>query len=149
MNKTRVEETEKTGGFAFVQRMKTEGRIRHIGFSFHDTAEALEEILKNHPEMEFVQLQINYYDWESENVQSRKCYEVAQKVWCTGDRDGAGKGRNTRQHDRQTGRDLKGAFTRGKLCILRDPLCGITGKCDAGVERHVGRAAGSSTTRLI
>ena len=79
MNKTRVEETEKTGGFAFVQRMKTEGRIRHIGFSFHDTAEALEEILKNHPEMEFVQLQINYYDWESENVQSRKCYEVAQK----------------------------------------------------------------------
>ena len=79
MNKTRVEETEKTGGFAFVQRMKTEGRIRHIGFSFHDTAEALEEILKNHPEMEFVQLQINYYDWESENVQSRKCYEVAKK----------------------------------------------------------------------
>ena len=64
MNRTRVEETEKTGGFAFVQRMKTEGRIRHIGFSFHDTAEALEEILKNHPEMEFVQLQINYYDWE-------------------------------------------------------------------------------------
>lgn len=79
MNKTRVEETEKTGGFAFVQRMKTEGRIRHIGFSFHDTAEALEEILKDHPEMEFVQLQINYYDWESENVQSRKCYEVAEK----------------------------------------------------------------------
>ena len=62
-----------------MQRMKTEGRIRHIGFSFHDTAEALEEILKNHPEMEFVQLQINYYDWESENVQSRKCYEVAEK----------------------------------------------------------------------
>ena len=39
----------------------------------------LDEILTNHPEMEFVQLQINYYDWESENVQSRKCYEVAQK----------------------------------------------------------------------
>lgn len=79
MNKTRVEETEKTGGFAFVQRMKTEGRIRHIGFSFHDTAEALEEILKNHPEMEFVQLQMNYLDWESAEVQSRKCYEVASK----------------------------------------------------------------------
>ena len=39
----------------------------------------LDEILTNHPEMEFVQLQINYYDWESENVQSRKCYEVAEK----------------------------------------------------------------------
>ncbi len=39
----------------------------------------MDEILTNHPEMEFVQLQINYYDWESENVQSRKCYEVAEK----------------------------------------------------------------------
>lgn len=79
MNRTRAAETEEKGGFAFVQRMKTEGRIRHIGFSFHDSAEALEEILSKHPEMEFVQLQINYYDWESENVQSRKCYEVAEK----------------------------------------------------------------------
>ena len=79
MNRARAAETEATGGFDFVQRMKTEGRIRHIGFSFHDSADALEEILKNHPEMEFVQLQINYYDWESENVQSRKCYEVAEK----------------------------------------------------------------------
>lgn len=79
MNRERVLETEKKGGFAFVQRMKAEGKIRHIGFSFHDSANVLEEILKNHPEMEFVQLQINYYDWESENVQSRKCYEVAEK----------------------------------------------------------------------
>jgi predicted aldo/keto reductase-like oxidoreductase len=59
--------------------MKEEGKIRHIGFSFHDKADVLDEILTNHPEMEFVQLQINYYDWESENVQSRKCYEVAEK----------------------------------------------------------------------
>lgn len=79
MNKERTVHMEETGGFAFVQRMKTEGRIRHIGFSFHDSADVLEEILKNHPEMEFVQLQINYYDWDSENVQSRKCYEVAEK----------------------------------------------------------------------
>lgn len=79
MNKERTAHMEETGGFAFVQRMKTEGRIRHIGFSFHDSADVLEEILKNHPEMEFVQLQINYYDWDSENVQSRKCYEVAEK----------------------------------------------------------------------
>lgn len=78
MNGDRVRETEEKGGFAFLQRMKEEGRIRHIGFSFHDSARVLEDILKNHPEMEFVQLQINYYDWESENVQSRKCYEVAE-----------------------------------------------------------------------
>lgn len=79
VNKERFDNTEALGGFSFVQKMKAEGKIRHIGFSFHDTAEVLDEILTKHPEMEFVQLQINYYDWESENVQSRKCYEVAVK----------------------------------------------------------------------
>lgn len=79
MNKDRVKEAENLGGFQFVQSMKEKGKIRHIGFSFHDKADVLDEILTNHPEMEFVQLQINYYDWESENVQSRKCYEVAKK----------------------------------------------------------------------
>lgn len=79
MNKERVEQAEEMGGFDFVQQMKAEGKIRHIGFSFHDTAEVLEDTLSRHPEMEFVQLQINYYDWDSPNVQSRKCYEVAVK----------------------------------------------------------------------
>lgn len=59
--------------------LKAEGKVRHVGISFHDTAEVLESILQAHPEMEFVQLQINYVDWESEGVQSRKCYEVARK----------------------------------------------------------------------
>lgn len=77
MNRERAKETEEMGGFDFVRRMKAEGKIRHMGFSFHDSAEALDEILSRHPEMEFVQLQINYYDWESESVQSRKCYETA------------------------------------------------------------------------
>ncbi|MBR2402234.1 MAG: aldo/keto reductase [Lachnospiraceae bacterium] len=75
----RYEEGVKLGAFEFVQKMKAEGKIKHVGFSFHDTAEVLDKILTEHPEMEFVQLQINYYDWESENVQSRKCYEVAVK----------------------------------------------------------------------
>jgi len=75
----RYEEGVKLGAFDFVQKMKAEGKIKHIGFSFHDTADVLDKILTEHPEMEFVQLQINYYDWESENVQSRKCYEVAVK----------------------------------------------------------------------
>lgn len=77
MNKERAAEVEEKGGFAFMQKMKAEGKVRHIGFSFHDTAEVLDEILTNHPEMEFVQLQINYYDWDSDNVQSGKCYETA------------------------------------------------------------------------
>ncbi|MDD4371766.1 MAG: aldo/keto reductase [Anaerostipes sp.] len=63
----------------FVQEKKKEGLIRHIGFSFHSTPEELDEILTNHPEMEFVQLQINYGDWENPAVQSRKVYEVARK----------------------------------------------------------------------
>ncbi|MBE6010575.1 MAG: 4Fe-4S dicluster domain-containing protein [Lachnospiraceae bacterium] len=63
----------------FVQEKKAEGLIRHIGFSFHSTAEELEEILNAHPEAEFVQLQINYADWESNAIQSRKNYEVCRK----------------------------------------------------------------------
>ena len=59
--------------------MKEKGLIKHVGFSFHSTAEELEEILTAHPEAEFVQLQINYADWESQEVQSRRIYEVARK----------------------------------------------------------------------
>lgn len=58
---------------------KAKGLIKHLGFSFHSDAELLDQVLTEHPEMEFVQLQINYLDWESENVQSRLCYEVACK----------------------------------------------------------------------
>ena len=58
---------------------KKEGRIKHLGFSFHSTPEQLDEILTKHPEAEFVQLQINYADWDSHAIQSRKCYEVARK----------------------------------------------------------------------
>lgn len=63
----------------WMQEMKKQGKILHPGFSFHDSADVLEEILTAHPEVELVQLQINYIDWESDNVQSRRCYEVACK----------------------------------------------------------------------
>lgn len=63
----------------WVQEKKKAGLIRHVGFSFHSTPEEPEEILNAHPEMEFVQLQINYADWENPAVQSRRCYEVARK----------------------------------------------------------------------
>lgn len=63
----------------FVQKKKNEGLIKHVGFSFHSTPEELEEILIKHPEMEFVQLQINYADWDYPAVQSRRCYEIARK----------------------------------------------------------------------
>ena len=62
-----------------MQQKKKEGLIKHVGFSFHSTPEELEDILNKHPEMEFVQLQINYADWENPAVQSKACYEVARK----------------------------------------------------------------------
>lgn len=65
--------------FNFMREKLKEGKVKHIGFSFHDNAELLDKILTEQPDMEFVQLQINYIDWEDENVQSRKCYEVAVK----------------------------------------------------------------------
>ncbi len=54
-------------------------KIKNIGFSFHDSAELLDKVLSEHPEVDFVQLQINYLDWDNESIQSRKCYEVAEK----------------------------------------------------------------------
>lgn len=65
--------------FSWLAQKKAEGKVKHIGFSFHDNAEFLDKVLTEHPEMEFVQLQINYLDWESAGIQSRKCYEVAVK----------------------------------------------------------------------
>ncbi len=65
--------------FNWLLEKKAKGLVRHAGFSFHDSAELLDEILTRHPEMEFVQLQINYLDWESQWVQSRACYEVATR----------------------------------------------------------------------
>ena len=70
---------EKYDCFQWLLDKKAAGLVRHVGFSFHDSAELLDEILTKHPEMEFVQLQINYLDWESEWIQSRACYEVATK----------------------------------------------------------------------
>lgn len=70
---------EKFHAFEFIQQKKEEGKIRNIGFSYHDNAELLDEILTKHPEVDFVQLQLNYLDWENESIQSRKCYEVATK----------------------------------------------------------------------
>lgn len=65
--------------YSFIQRKKDEGFIKHIGISTHGNAEFLEEILFDHPELEFVLLQINYLDWDDESIESRKCLEVARK----------------------------------------------------------------------
>lgn len=59
--------------------MKEEGKFKHFGISFHDTADVLEQILTEYPQIEVVQIQFNYVDYEDPAVQSRKCYEVCKK----------------------------------------------------------------------
>ena len=79
LNSPNYKKAEELDCFNFIKEKKEEGKIKKIGFSYHDKADLLEEILKAHPEIEFVQLQINYIDWESESIQSKKCYEVCEK----------------------------------------------------------------------
>ena len=79
VNANTIGNARKFDTFKFIADKKKEGKIKRIGFSFHDGPELLEEVLKEHPEVEFVQLQINYIDWDNASIQSRKCYEVAQK----------------------------------------------------------------------
>lgn len=70
---------EQAGCFDFLQEQKKLGRVRYTGFSFHDTADVLDGILTRHPEVDLVQIQLNYLDWENEIIQSRKCWEVCRK----------------------------------------------------------------------
>ncbi len=70
---------KKFDAFSFIKKKKEEGKVKKIGFSFHDTAKLLDEILTAHPEVDFIQIQLNYLDWDNESIESGKCYEVAKK----------------------------------------------------------------------
>ncbi|MCI6755809.1 MAG: aldo/keto reductase [Lachnospiraceae bacterium] len=63
----------------YLKEMKAAGKIHHYGFSFHGTPELLDELLTKHPDVDLVQLQLNYADWENPSVQSRRCYETVRK----------------------------------------------------------------------
>ena len=65
--------------FEFLAKLKEQGLAKQIGFSYHDGPELLDQILTRHPEVDYVQLQINYLDWESPTLQARACYEVAAR----------------------------------------------------------------------
>ena len=79
MNKTGYEKHNACNSFEIVKKLKQQGKINHIGMSFHDTPELLDNILCEHPEIEVVQLQINYLDYDDPTVQSKACYDVAVK----------------------------------------------------------------------
>ncbi len=74
-----LQKYEKFDCFEWVLNKKAEGLVRHAGISYHDDSVLLDKILTEHPEMEFVQLQINYLDWESRWIEARKNYEVCLK----------------------------------------------------------------------
>ncbi len=70
---------ETCNAFEIVKELRQKGKIRHIGMSFHDKAEVLEKILKEHPEIEVVQLQFNYADYDAPEIESYKCYRMCVK----------------------------------------------------------------------
>ena len=75
----RTKKFDDFGMWEWAQEMKAAGKIRNVGFSMHDGAETLDQLLNDHPEVDFIQLQVNYLDWESPVVQSRRNMEVARK----------------------------------------------------------------------
>lgn len=79
LNVLHYEIAERFHAFEFIQQKKKEGKVKYIGFSYHDEAGLLDQILTAHPEVDFVQLQLNYLDWENKGIQSGKCYETAVK----------------------------------------------------------------------
>lgn len=79
LNHLNYTDTLEYGGFEFLTRLKAEGRARHIGFFFDGQPQLLDAILSDHPEMEFIQMNLNYQDWYDPTHPSRPCYETALK----------------------------------------------------------------------
>ena len=78
-NKKAFETFKKCQAYETALKLKEEGRIKHFGISFHDRAEVLDQILTEYPQIELVQIQFNYVDYEDAGVEARKCYEVCEK----------------------------------------------------------------------
>lgn len=79
MNRAGYEKHKRCNTFEIIKKLKEQGKIKHIGMSFHDTADFLDVLLDELSFVEFVQLQINYLDYDDPNVQSKACYDVAVK----------------------------------------------------------------------
>ncbi|MBE6541744.1 MAG: 4Fe-4S dicluster domain-containing protein [Ruminococcaceae bacterium] len=79
LNQENYNTAEKYDQFRFLREVKESEEAKQIGFSYHDSASLLDEILTKHPEVDVVQLQINYLDWDTAGIESRKCYETCVK----------------------------------------------------------------------
>ena len=78
-NATNFEKFKKCNAYETAFKLKEEGKIKHVGLSFHDKAEVLDKILTTYPQIEIVQIQFNYVDFEDPGVQSKKVYDVCRK----------------------------------------------------------------------
>ncbi len=79
INENDIDIADRLDAWSFVLKKKEEGLVKHVGFSFHDMPDMLDDLLTKHPQMEYVQIQLNYIDWEADNVKSRANYEVCTK----------------------------------------------------------------------
>ena len=79
MGKDLYKHAQEVDAFGYLSELKAQGKIVNIGFSFHDSPETLDLMLTEHPEVDAIQLQINYVDWEGNWVQAKRCYEIACK----------------------------------------------------------------------
>lgn len=77
LDNEKYEDAKNKKSFEFIRNLKAQKKVKYIGICFHDKSDVLEKILSEQKELDYVQLQINYLDWEDDLVQSRKCAEVA------------------------------------------------------------------------
>ena len=78
-NKSVLEKFKKCHAYETAFELKAEGKVKHVGLSFHDSADVLDKILTEYPQVEVVQIQLNYVDFDDPSVQSEKCYQVCRK----------------------------------------------------------------------
>ncbi len=78
-NRNNFKHYKKCNAYETAIKLKEEGKIKHLGISFHDTNDILDQILTEYPEIEVVQIQLNYLDYEDPEIQSRLCYDVCVK----------------------------------------------------------------------
>ena len=80
INSNTIDKVHRFDSFKFVNDKKKAGKVKQVGFSFHDSADMFEEVMKEYADqIDFVQLQINYIDWDNPEIEGRRCYEIAQK----------------------------------------------------------------------
>jgi hypothetical protein len=136
--------------FEFVMRKKREGKIRNVGISFHDTPELLDEILRGHPDLDFVQLQINYIDWENPGISVQAMPRDREEARSPRHRHRALQGRQLGRRARRSREAHEGICPRVLGALLGHPFrrAPLLRRGAEGVRRQEGRDAGADSPRM-